>query len=39
MVAGLNLIGTVYDYKYSLGEGDDEVGGSQPSGTVLQENV
>jgi len=39
MVAGLNLIGKVYDFKYNLGEGDDEVGGSQPSGTVLQDGV
>ena len=39
MVAGLNLVGRVYDFKYDLGEGDDDVGGSQPSGTVLQENV
>jgi len=39
MVAGLNLIGAVYDYKYNLGDGDDDVGGSVPSGTMLQENV
>ena len=39
MVAGLNLIGRVWNFKYDLGEADDEVGGSQPSGTVLQESV
>ena len=39
MVAGLNLVGKVYDFKYTLGEGDDNVGGSQPSGTVLQDNL
>ena len=41
MVAGLNLIGKVIDYKYDLGEGDDAVGGAQPSGTttVLQDNI
>lgn len=39
MVAGLNLVARIWDYKYDLGSGDDIVGGAVPSGTVLQENV
>ena len=39
MTAGLNLVGKVYDYRYDLGEKDDETGGANPSGTVLQDNL
>jgi len=39
MVAGQNLVARVYDMKYNLGLGDDDVGGSRPSGTVLHERV
>ena len=39
MTAGLNLVVRVWDYKYNLGEGDDSVGGSQPSGTVLHNQI
>lgn len=39
MAAGINLLGRVWDYQYGLGEGDDDVGGSQPSGTVLHERI
>jgi len=37
--AGLNLTGRIWDYAYNLGDGDDDIGGAVPSGTVLQERV
>ena len=39
MVAGLNLRGSVWDFRYDLGSADDEVGGAVPSGTMLQEGL
>lgn len=29
----------MWDFDYDLGQGDDEIGGAQPSGTVIYENV
>lgn len=39
MVAGLNLIARIWNYSYNLGEGDDSIGGAQPSGTASYQDV
>jgi len=39
MPAGLNLVGDVWEFYYDLGEGDDDVGGAQPSGTVSYSGI
>lgn len=37
MTAGTNLVGRIW--RFTESEHDDEIGGSQPSGTVLYDNV
>ena len=39
MPAGLNLLAEVWDFNYDLGQGDDEIGGAQPSGTILYSQI
>jgi len=37
--AGVTLLGRIWDYKYNLGSGDDDVGGALPSGTIVHPRI
>ena len=37
MVAGLNLVGKIW--RYTASSYDDDIGGAQPSGTIVYDNV